>query len=198
MRTTETITLPVNVPAPDGLYPFVLFHSGDQVSYSTTRTGLCEAIISGYAEVGARPTPSDADLLDLRYDVVVELLATIQTSMLVDAAEAAKYSLAEEDDDDVLTAFTQDRNQPFLGVRPDGSEEPDMRWDLEVPLALTPVHYAPFTELPAPTGRIVWLDPSTETSFIDSLAAAGLVKYLYSPAADDALGEREMVGEVLS
>ena len=50
-------------------------------------------------------------------------------------------------------------------------------WTEDVPLVAVATDYAPFTARPAPTGRVVMLDPSSEMGFCLSLAALGLFEF---------------------
>jgi hypothetical protein len=49
-----------------------------------------------------------------------------------------------------------------------------------VPLVLMTSDYVPFTERPAPTGNIFWLDPTTELTYLRSLDRLGVMKLLVS------------------
>jgi hypothetical protein len=50
--------------------------------------------------------------------------------------------------------------------------------DLAAPLVLIAPDYQPYTGRPAPTGRIVVLDPSTEVSFLRPLDTLGIIEFL--------------------
>jgi hypothetical protein len=178
-----SITVSPDEPVPSG-YPLAMQHSGGLTTLATTRTGLVEAILEGYDAIAGPQTAEHDPFLEARYDFAVEVAAAAQASLLVQAADSRTYQLDEEIDEDVFVALTQDRNRPFLGVRPAGTDEAEVEWTLDVPLVLIPAHYQPFTSLPKPTGRIVWLDPATETTLLDTLAAAGLIRLLNQ--SDDA------------
>lgn len=179
MPDATTITVPAGQRVPEGPWVYGLIHNDGTTTLSTTRTGLLSEIITGYSELvdTAVQNPDSDPLLEARYDFAVDIATMAQASFLAQAAEHDTYQLADETNEDVYVAYAQDRNDAFAGYRTaDGSVSYD--WVFEVPLVLIPVHYAPFTDAPAPTGRITWIDPTTETSLLDSLAAAGLIATL--------------------
>lgn len=54
---------------------------------------------------------------------------------------------------------------------------PVSTWSSPVPLVLVDLVYAPHTQTPAPTGRVMWLRPSGEVEYVQSLADAGLLEF---------------------
>ena len=49
--------------------------------------------------------------------------------------------------------------------------------DLAVPLVVIATDYQPYTDRLAPNGRIVWLDPSTEVTFLRALDSLGIIEF---------------------
>lgn len=50
-------------------------------------------------------------------------------------------------------------------------------WQHVVPLVLIATDYLPFTGREAPTGNVLWLDPSTEVTYLRSLARLGILEF---------------------
>lgn len=48
-------------------------------------------------------------------------------------------------------------------------------WRRTIPLVLVVTDYEPFTMLRRPKGNVLWIDPSTETTLLDSAAGAGFI-----------------------
>lgn len=114
------------------------------------------------------------ECLVMRYDELCHLGAKVQAWMVEEGASRGAIDLANAGED-VLTALFQDRHAPFAGVWRDG--QPSFEWTEDVPLVAIATDYAPFTARPAPTGRVVMLDPSSEMGYVLSLAALGLFEF---------------------
>lgn len=70
-----------------------------------------------------------------------------------------------------LGACTTEQCAVLLGSR---SLPPDVRtWDGPVPLVLVTSFYRPLGRLPTPSGRLVWLDPSSDEALLSSLLEVG-------------------------
>ena len=111
------------------------------------------------------------ECLVMRYEELCHLGAKVQDYLVGEGADRGTIDLSQAGED-VLTALFQDRHVPFAGVHRDGG--PSFEWTEDVPLVLVATDYAPFTERPTPTGRVVMLDPSSEMGYCLSLAALGL------------------------
>lgn len=187
----ETVTVPPGGDLPAGEWPFALLHGEGYTTLSRTRTGLLAAIIGGYAELTAQvdagaaaQTAEDDPLLDARYDFAVDAATLLQAGYLRQAEETRTYDLAAETDEDVFLAYAQQKDQPFDGVRPAGSDVPSPEWTAEVPLVLIRTDYHPYTGRPVPSGRVVFLDPATETTLLNTLHAAGAVGLMTRDGGD--------------
>lgn len=177
----STVTVRPGEAIPAGAGPFAMLHGEGLTTLSGTRTGLLTQIIDGYADVAATAvqTPDDDPLLDARYDFAVETAAMLQAGFLAQAEKSGAYDLAAETDEDVYLAYARDPDEPFAGFRPGGGDDVSFAWDREVPLVLIRTDYAPFTEAPTPSGRVVFIDPATETTLLDTLNEAGLITLLH-------------------
>lgn len=117
----------------------------------------------------------------MRYDRLIELAEKSQRWMV---DESVRRGVIDWDsaDEDVLTALCSERTSPFGGVATaDGGR--DFDWKLEVPLILCATDYEPYTERTAPTGRIVWVNPATDLTYLRSLANLGVIQ-LYADTED--------------
>lgn len=81
----------------------------------------------------------------------------------------ASSTLTDESEES-LTALLSDKTVPVEGFE---------SWDHEtVPLVLLATDYDPYVpDRPAPTGNIVWIDPSDETAFLNSLSNLGVINF---------------------
>jgi len=169
-----------------GAWPFLLLHAGDttqrpqdiSLTFADTATELVGVLIPGYdaiphrsgAEGAGLRTPSDADhdeALWLRYGQAVATAELIQQHILAAAVTNGDFDPAAAPED-ALTALLGDKTDVFTGEQ----------WRWNVLLVLIATDYAPFTGVPRPTGRVAYLDPSTETTYLTSLHEAGLVRFL--------------------
>ena len=163
---------------PDGaewLY-LVMWPNGDLV-YSDNLSEVClEAIQDDrYKDLlGDDSDEAHDECLVIRYEELVNLANKVQAWMVEEGADRGVIDLANAGED-VLTALFQDRQVPFAGVWRDG--ELSFEWTEDVPLVCIATDYTPFMSRPAPTGRVVMLDPSSEMGFCLSLAALGLFEF---------------------
>lgn len=181
MKITGPCGTPETIEHPErhdgGMWPFVMIH-GDQATWADSRTELVGALIEGYEELGDNPAGYEA-AFEARYTQAVALATSVQTSVLLDAAEAGTFDpadlVATPAGEEQLQAFFVERTVPFdprgtaLAGNVDDSGAPV--WDHEVPLVLIATDYAPFTDRPLPTGRVVMIDPSNEKTYLDCLHA---------------------------
>jgi len=188
--TTPYVDEPGTFPAPPheghGAWPFLLLHAGDAAQHPTdisltfadTATELVGVLIPGYDAIphssgsncAGSGTPSDADhdeALWLRYGQAVATAALIQQRILAAAVTNGDFDPAAAPED-ALTALLGDKTDVFTGEQ----------WRWNVLLVLIATDYAPFTDVPRPTGRVAYLDPNTETTYLTSLHEAGLVRFL--------------------
>jgi len=168
------VVLPPHPDGPGGWAYSLIDHEG-QVIFSDDAGDLVALFIVGY---------DDFPLDDQGHDMA--LVARVEA--LVEVAERSQHYLVDEAieggvldplavDEDILTALFAPRDRPWEGCAlEDGSTTYD--WDGSVPLILLATDYSPYTDRPQPTGNVVYLDPSTELSFLTSLDGLGLVRFL--------------------
>lgn len=160
-------------------FPFVLVHSGQngtaELSVADTNTELLGALIPGYADL-AEDFAGDAEALVARYTHAVGVATALQADLAAQARHAGRFSPADESED-VLSALFTEKNRPFTGITGADGEH-TVEWTHDVPLVLIESDYHPFTKRRTPTGKVVWLRPGLETTYLQSLADVGLVEYL--------------------
>ncbi|WP_433673855.1 hypothetical protein [Microbacterium gorillae] len=129
------------------------------IAYADTVSELVDQLIDGHG--GA-----DEDTqLGLRVDALAHHAGQAQAVVLAAAGDASAQL-----DEDALTVILHDRH----------SEAPVFdSWESDAPLFLMATSFAPYTDVPCPSGdTIVWLDPSTERSFLDALGAVGVAELM--------------------
>lgn len=139
-------------------YALITVADGD-VTKAETVTELVDGLLEGHAEA------DDADRLTMRLDALALAAGRAQAIVLADLG-------VEGLDEDALTILLHERESQVVEFE---------RWDSTIPLFLMATGYTPFTDTPRPEGdTIVWLDPSTERTFLDGLQALGIAELLVS------------------
>lgn len=89
-----------------------------------------------------------------------------------------RAGLDESDPDDAALAavLRLDKGAPLTLAAPDQPDVP-VPWEGSVPLVLVTTSYAPHTDVAAPAGNIVWIDPTTDQDYLDSLRASDAFDY---------------------
>ncbi|MFS0887026.1 hypothetical protein [Aeromicrobium sp. 179-A 4D2 NHS] len=165
--------LPDDTGKDDGsLWPFVMLH-GERTVFADTRTELVGALIPGYDDIA---TGDDVTALVDRFGESVRLANTLQGFIagVVANDPDAPFSLATATEEE-LTLFLSDRlDRPVenIGVT---------HWDHEVPLVLVTTMFEPHDPgHEIPSGNVLWIDPTDETTFLDSLADLGQIRLFTS------------------
>ncbi len=154
-------------------YRYELTYNGDhRRAYADTLTELCGALIEGYEPDEITQRLVDEDVPDERLETLVtgeldelRIVHTVGVQVRLQAGINAQAPI------DQLV----DEQQQLL--RGDRVTQPSIEsWDSDVPLVLSAHDYQPDGDLPRPSGNLIWLDPRDESTFIESLEAAGLVR----------------------
>lgn len=151
--------------------PFALLDTlTSEVTYARTLSELVDALVDGHGDHQPTPEGAAAQLM-LRADALASHAARAQATVIADVSITGL-------DEDALTVLMHDRRTEVVHFT---------GWSSDVPLFLLETSYFPFTPAPRPTGdAIVWLNPHTERTFIDSLSALGLVElYVRDPRDDE-------------
>ncbi len=159
--------------AADG-YIYAVVELAGTTYLSRTAGALVAMDIDGYGQVPATDEGHDV-ALTMRYDRLVDLANALQEWFADNAFEAGTFAPARESED-ILTALLGDKRIPFEGV-PTGPGRVNRDWQHVVPLVLIATDYLPFTGREAPTGNVLWLDPSTEVTYLRSLARLGILEF---------------------
>lgn len=157
---------------------------------SDSATEVVGYIVPGYDELADNDAGHD-EALGLRYDFLVEVANIAQEYYRSWGASEGLWDPSEESED-VLTALYSDRSKPFEGIP--GPAGIELEWTHEIPLLLFVTDYDPYVpRRQPPSGRIVWLDPSDEMSFLQSITKLNIIShYHYMPSPDvvvDVTGE---------
>lgn len=135
----------------------LLDRTSGETLYASGFAGLVDQILPGHESAGAE------ERMLLRLDALAVAASIAQAAVLVDVD-------LDDFDEDTLTVLFHDRSAQVIEFA---------EWAGDVPLLLLATSYEPFSATPAPTGEhIVWLDPSTERTFIEALCACGSVELL--------------------
>lgn len=158
--------LPQTLPAEVADFPFAISFN-DTTVFADTRTELTSQLIEGYAEIPDGEAGDEQALL-ARYRSVVDIANTTQGLVAGQAAESGQFDPATETED-TLTAMFTDKDQKIDEIA---------EWNHKVPLVLVASGYAPYNSTPRPTGNVLWLDPFTETTYLETLAEIGLIELM--------------------
>lgn len=165
-----SITLEGNLPEQlpqreDGSsYPFCLAYE-NKVVLSDTRTDLVAELIAGYSELPDTEEGND-DALYMRYRSAVGVADQFQQIIAAQASNGGTFDHTVESED-VLTAIFTPRDKKITGFSP---------WNHVVPLVLIATDYTPFRSDPLPEGNIKFINPYTETTFLDTLSQLGVIE----------------------
>jgi len=171
--TDGTVVLPPHPGDGEWLYVVVVIQAGT-ILVSDSATDLVAAGLPGYADLPDDEAGFNAALV-ARYDDLVGHAAAFQRFLLDEAHRSGVVNI-EDMDDDTLTALMQERSVPFDGVP--NADTVSLAWTCPVPLVLITTDYEPFTDRPVPQGNIVWLDPITEVTYLQSLHKIGAIRFM--------------------
>lgn len=151
--------------------PFLLLDlaNGTEIT-GDTRSEIVDQVVAGHADP---PEGLDGDTarFELRLGELIAIANRVQALAMSDVDPS-------ELDEEVLTALFHDRATDVVEVEdwPEGLP----------PLVLIATNYAPYSEVPAPEGNVVLLDPKDETTFLESVVRAGIAQlYVYDGEEDE-------------
>lgn len=159
--------LPESLPVrEDGSeYPFSMAW-GNRAVLADTRTEVTAEIIDGYADL-PDTEEGDTEALYGRYRASVHFANTLQQVLAANATEEGTFDASVESED-VLTALFTDRSEKIDEIS---------SWTHPIPLVLVATEYAPYGTATKPTGNVLWVDPFTETTFLETLSGLGIVEF---------------------
>ena len=143
-----------------GLWPYAALDAAGTLHLAETATEMVAAGLPGYTGID-----DDDEALYARYDSLVELAEVLQNHLASQACADGRWDPSEADEDE-LSAVYGPRDTPSSLAT----------WAGVVPLVAVATDYQPFTDRPAPSGRIIWVDPSSELSYLRSLHTIGVIE----------------------
>ena len=163
-------TLPDTMPVrEDGTgFPFAMAYQ-DRAVLADSRTELVADLIKDYADL-PETEEGNADAHVARFESGVHVADQFQQIIAAQRVEEGKFDTKVESED-TLTAIFTPRREKLGEIAP---------WNHVVPLVLISTDYAPFTEVPAPEGNIRWVNPYTETTFLNTLNDLGVIELFIS------------------
>lgn len=152
-------------------YPFVISFASegvftealsDSVVFADTRTELVAHILPSYGEI---PEGEDGDNTAFltRHEAALVLASALQEHVAAHAVNSGAWDHAAASEDVLTAIFTPRAEGPaFSG-----------EWTEPVALLQVTTQFAPYTEREPVTGNVVWIDPTDEKTFLETLSAAG-------------------------
>ncbi len=159
---------------PDGSeWAHLLVLEDGAVVHADTEAEALECLIPGYAALA----PDDVDgRRRARVGHAERLAAAVQDRRIDAAVREGLLDPADPDDDLLMTILRMPKSQGMLLATPDAPDR-QAPWEGPVELVLVTTSYAPCTDIPPARGRVTWLDPSQEQSYLRSLRDAGIRNY---------------------
>jgi len=164
---TEAQHIPLPPYPGEGEWPYAVITNSGEVLVSDSVSDLVAVGLPGYRDLSDNDDGFNEGLV-ARYEDLVGHAAAFQHILLSEAHERGVVNINNLDDD-TLTHLMEERTVPFEGNAP---------WECPVPLVLISTDYEPFTTRQIPEGNIVWLDPITEVTYLQSLHKVGVLHFL--------------------
>lgn len=152
-------------------YPFVISFDSEGVFTDTlagstvfadTRTELVAHFLPSYGDI---PEGEDGDntAFMTRHEAALVLASALQEHVAAHAVNTGAWNHAEASEDVLTAVFTPRAEGPeFAG-----------EWTEPVALLQVTTQFAPYTDREPVTGNVVWIDPTDEKTFLETLSAAG-------------------------
>jgi len=170
------------------------------ITQSDTLTGLVDALFTGYADLPDIVVPADLPkaALTIRTAIAEDMVMTLRDIHATAAAHAAGVDLADKSiqelareavSKDVTTdpAILADVDA-MMGAHPSFPVLPGAAWELSLPVvAVTSSYATPDGYLPLPTGNVILIDPTTDSTLLRSLQSAGVLQFGELPPDESAL-----------
>ncbi len=159
---------------PDGSeWAHLLVLEDGAVVHADTETEALESLIPGYADLPR----DDADARRrARIGHAERLAALVQERWIEAAVTQGRLIPADPNDELLISILRVPKSQGMVLASPQAPGE-QAPWEGTVGLILVTTSYAPYADVPPATGRVVWLDPSQERAYLESLRDSGLRNY---------------------
>lgn len=142
--------------------------------HGSSRSEIVDQFIPGHGSVPESEGAVVTRLL-MRENVLAGLAERAQATVMAALTEQHP-SLLDQLGEDGLTVVFHERGREVVELA---------EWASDIPLFLLASGYQPYTDVPRPAGEaIVFLDSLNETTFLDSVQAAGFAE-LYERPVDD-------------
>lgn len=158
----------------------MVLHDGSTV-YADTAAEVLAEMLPGYEGL------DDAEQRELRVRHARLVAEFIQRLNVQRAVEAGEFDANDPLQAPLAAILDADKGMSLTLELPDAPGEP-ADWLPVVPLVLLTTGYAPYTQYPPIGGNVVWVDPTTEDGYLDSLAATGGFDYWRASNSGPALG----------
>lgn len=169
-------------------YNYIMYYESDRyIAYADTPGELIEILIPGYEE----KTPTEK--LDERLAMALRMQAQVQAHVVVNLTEEDRRNLADWEMKCLRGEYNEDAPYQIRdfwketlpeGMKPEDVPEDEHMdiWASEHPLVLIDVAYAPWTKVLPPLANpegtnIIWLRPTDEVEFLDSLNSIGMIVF---------------------
>jgi len=175
------LTVPEH-PEPGEQFEHAMIYGNGSIAFADTLGELIDLIIPDYSALSDDPSGDDLALL-ARHDHMAGVANAVQADFNTQAVERGLFDVASADEN-LLTATTHDRHEPWSGSLPTGpdgaplADAGDYGWTQPFPLVLIATDYSPYCERPTPSGEVILLDPYDEQTYLASLTSLGFVQYM--------------------
>jgi hypothetical protein len=170
----EPLSVPEHPDGPEG-WAYAVIDGRGQTVFADNAGELVALFVNGYDAI-PQTDEGDDEALAARYEVLVQMAEVAQRGIVDRAVEDGTFDPVEAGEE-ALTGLFAPRSLPWGGFwTRDGAAR--FEWDGGVPIVVLATDYEPYTDRPAPTGNVLVVDPYTELTFLQSLGALGLVKFL--------------------
>lgn len=143
-------------------FPYVFVAPTGAAIFADTLTEVVDQIIAGYNDLNDHAVGDE--YFEARVSSLAQFAGTQQAELLASADEADFAKLT----DSAITALLS----PKDGISVDLGEP---GWVSDIPLLLLTTDYAPYSTAECPAGAaVVWLDPVTELTYLNSLQRLGI------------------------
>lgn len=153
-------------------YPFAL-NFPESATFADTRTELVATLLDGYGDIPEGGEGDDRALIS-RHEGSLIIASRLQEVFAAEAVNQGRWDQTQASEEVLTAIFTPRSEGPaFTGD-----------WSEKVPLVMVATDFAPLTERERITGNVVWIDPFTETTFLQSLHEAGAIELLIQQDAE--------------
>lgn len=161
----------LNPTRPDGSeWPHVLLMHDGSMLHADTPAEILGELIAGYA---AMPDELRAKARRLHAAKVAD---AAQDARIAFAQASGDFDETDADGAALASIMRADKGVSLLLETPDAPGT-QANWEPEVPLYLLTTSYAPEGEFPPIGGNVLWLDPTDEQRYLDSLAEVKIFSY---------------------